>query len=246
MRQEPENIYQYLIRKITGNKISKKIDIPLSECLSPTKHIVLFDIDDTILCRREIYGQYNLHNMRVQAGLAKENDQWMATIEDIIPRPNFFFNDGYGPLFIYLRPNIKETLNYAKENADAIYAFSASSDPSYILEQTGLDKYFDGIYGREFTTNHYDKGKNILRKDLAAIRNHLKLKDYDELYMLDDHPEWIDASGPHDHILSVKPFQPPYKLYGVQVMKYQEQTDPAEDIPDDISLLTILQKIFSK
>jgi len=222
------------------------IPLPLPEPVVPRKRIVLFDIDDTLLFRREIYGQLDLHRMRVKEGFAKQNDEWKATIDDVLPRPTFFFNDAYGPRFIYLRPNIKETLKYAKEKADAIYAFSASSDPTYILKQTGLDEYFDGIYGREFTSKHNTDGKIILRKDLAAIRKHLHLKDSDELYMLDDHPEWIDASGPHDHILSVEPFHPAYKLYGVQVVKYPEQADPKEEVPNDTTLLTILQTIFSK
>lgn len=218
-----------------------KVILPFPE----HKRIILFDIDDTLLCRRVIYGQMNLHHMKVAAGLANSNDTWKATVEDVMPRPDFFFNDEYGAEFIYLRPNIKETLNYTKEKADAIYAFSASSDPAYILKETGLDNYFDGIYGREFTSLQYDKGNPILRKDLAAIRKHLNLKNDDELYILDDHPEWIDASGVNDHILSIEPFHPAYKLYGVQVIKYPEQVDPIETLPNDTSMLTILRKIFA-
>jgi NLI interacting factor-like phosphatase len=232
---------------ITASKIAKKPNSNKLQ-LPPTtgKIIILFDMDDTLLCRREIYGQYNLHNKRVKAGLVDKNHDWKATIEDVTPRPDFFFGDNYGARFIYLRPNVKEALQYAKENSDAIYVFSASSDAKYILKQTGLGDYFDGVFGREFTTPYKTRGEFVLRKNLDTIRKHLNLKDSDKLYILDDHPEWVDSSKPTDHIISVEPFNPAYKLYGVQVIKYPEQMDPTDELYNDMELLNILKKIFSK
>ena len=85
----------------------------------------------------------------------------------------------------------------------------------------------------------------ILRKDLAAMRKHLGLSDHDDVYMLDDRPEWIDARSSHDHVIAVTPFQPTYKLYGVQVAKYPYQDDPTDEILDDTVLMTLLRTIFN-
>lgn len=230
-----------------GSKLAKPVPAVLPTPAPPLpKRIVLFDMDETLLCRREITGQLNLHYMRVSAGLAAKNDDHRATINDIVPRPDFFFPERNS--LMYLRPHVKEALAYAKEHADAIYVFSASSDPKTNMRLSGLDHYFDGIFGREFTTPHYSDAdhRHILRKDLAAVRKHLGLSDHDDLYMLDDRPEWIDASCSRDHVIAVAPFQPAYKLYGIQVVKYPDQDDPTDTIPDDNVLMTLLRTIFIK
>jgi hypothetical protein len=231
-----------------GSKLAKPVPVVLPTPASPPppgRRIVLFDMDETLLCRREIIGQLNLHYMRVSAGLAAKNDNHKATINDIVPRPDFFFPEP-NSMLMYLRPHVKEALAYAKEQADAIYVFSASSDPTTNLRLSGLADYFDGIFGREFTIPHVSRADSryILRKDLDAVRKHLGLSDHDEVYILDDRPEWIDASSSRDHVVAVTPFQPSYKLYGVQVVKYPDQDDPTDTIPDDTVLMTILRTIF--
>jgi len=73
----------------------------------------------------------------------------------------------------------------------------------------------------------------------------LGLSDHDDLYMLDDRPQWIDAGSSRDHVIAVAPFQPAYKLYGVQVVKHPHQDDPTDTIPDDNVLMTLLRTIFT-
>lgn len=217
----------------------------------PSRSIVFFDVDDTLIFHREIFGQSNLHDMRVRAGLAPKIDDPIARfaaskakIDDVMPRPDFFVPEA--SRFIYLRPHVIEALEYAKAHADAIYAFSASVDPSQILSLTGLDSYFKAFFGRAYTKEaRANNGMFIFRKNLAAMREHLKLSERDKVYIIDDHPEWIDVSpGGNDHIIGVPSFQPSYKLYGVQVIKYPHQDDPSDTIPNENILMDVLRIIF--
>lgn len=197
------------------------------------KTVLLFDIDDTILFRRDIMGQFNLHIMQVNAGFAKETDDWCATIEKIYPRPDFFFDDG--PTLVYIRPGVKESLlelayHFGKEN---IHAFSASSDPITILEKTGLRTYFNQVYDRSHTLYETIDEKPILIKNLQSVRDVLKLEADDILIMIDDHPEWVLNKLPTNKVIGIKPFTPSYKLYDVVLMKYPGHNDPTNTIIDN-------------
>jgi hypothetical protein len=217
-------------KNITNNRNNKN---KISEMLKPRKTVLLFDIDDTLLFRRDIMGQLNLHMMQVAAGHAKETDDWRATIEKVFPRPDFFFDDG--PTLVYIRPGVKELLlelssHFGKEN---IHAFSASSDPTTILEKTGLRTYFNQVFDRSHTLYENRDGKSILLKNLQSVRDALKLEDQDNLIMIDDHPEWVLNKLPTDNVVGIKPFTPSYKLYDVVVMKYPGHNDPANKIIDN-------------
>jgi beta-phosphoglucomutase-like phosphatase (HAD superfamily) len=207
------------------------------------KTILLFDIDDTLLFRREVLGQADLHHKRVRAGLATEEDPWNVRADLISPRPDVFFAEEAS--FVYLRPGVHEALDYAKTltTPENIHAFSASSNPQQILEATGLRHHFNKVFGRAYTEFHIDKGTPTLLKNLTKVREALGLASQDRLIMLDDKPSWISNVGPNDRVIPVPPFQPPYRLYDVQVIKWPHLPDPSDTLADDTGLFDALKTI---
>lgn len=201
--------------------------------------IVLFDIDDTLLFRREIYGQYDLHRKQIEKGLVRTGDSYIPTVEKVYPRPDRFFEEA--ATLVYIRPGAKEALDYARKKAHKVCAFSASADPKWILEQTGLLHHFDKVFGREHTAFAVKDGQPVCLKRLESIRRALNLDPADKVYMLDDRPEWIIASTANDHIVPVAPFMPAYKLYDVQVIKASDSIpDPTDRVSDETVLLDTL------
>jgi hypothetical protein len=174
-------------------------------------------MDDTLLFRRDVLGQFSMHLERVAKGLSKRDDPYIATADHVKPRPHFFLEPS--STFVYLRPGVKEALDYARAHASSVHAFSAASDAEAILAFTGLCPYFEKVFPRDgFTTFAIREGTPVRLKNLESVRKDLGLRTEDKVYVFDDRPEWIVPSGPNDHVISVAPFQPAYSLYGVRTI----------------------------
>lgn len=224
-----------------GNKHSVQTFLP-PRMHKPIRTIVMFDIDDTLLFRRDITGQMNLHWARVAAGLAKDNESHKAREDLISPRPDFFFADD-APSFIYLRPGVHEALEYAKALTapENIHAFSASSNPEHILEITGLRNHFNKAFGREYTDFAVKDSRPTLLKNLAKLREALGFTENDRILMIDDRPDWVINAGSQDRVVPVRPFQPPYRLYDVVVVKNPGEPDPTDTLFEDSELMNTLR-----
>lgn len=219
---------------------------PIKASAPKAKKFIVFDMDGVLLYRNDIYGQFDLHEQRVKAGLAKASDTWKAKQTDVSPLPDFFWQWESTSTFYYLRPGVKEALDYAKTHFDGIYAFSASSEPAATLHYVGLDGYFDTIFGRDgFTALMRDTTDRLIpHKMLNTIRNYLGINAYDELFIIDDNPQWIVPSSPNDHIIPIPPFKPNYKLYGVEVMKHNvNDPNPTDSIPPETVLFDTVRSL---
>ena len=223
-----------------GIRASKPKETPLP----PAKKYIFFDMDGTLLYRNDILGQMDLHERRMRKDPTLKKEDWRAKESDVVPRPDKFWEPS--STFYYLRPGVKEALEYANAHADEVYAFSASSTAKGTLEFVGLSHYFKDVFGLEATQLRSDKtGYHVFHKLLESVHSHLSMAPTDKLFMIDHHPEWIIPSCPNDIIIPIKSFMPNYKLYGVQFMKHDKSDpDPTEELPMETTLLDVVRSIF--
>jgi hypothetical protein len=201
-------------------KAKKSEPVPLPPV--PNKRVALFDLDGTLLFRTEVYGQWDLQYKRERAGLAHPGEPTTLTPEKIRPRPDYFFPEHSE--FVYIRPGALEALAVARTalGAKNVHIFTASSNPDYVLEATGIAKKVNKVFTRIWTEMFFDqtgkyasKGSPVALKDFAEVRKSLELEPSDIVYLFDDHHEWVKNVTENDHAISVPVFMPPYELYGV-------------------------------
>lgn len=232
-----------------GIRASKPKNTPLRprpETPTPGKMFVFFDMDGTLLYRNDILGQMTLHERRMRNDPSIKKEDWRAKESDVVPPPDKFWEPS--STFYYLRPGVKEALEYANACADGVYAFSASSTAKGTLEFVGLSHYFKHVFGLEATQLRSDKkGNQVFHKLLESVRSHLGMAPTDKLIMIDDHPEWIIPSGPNDILVPIQSFMPNYKLYGFQFMKHSpSEPDPTDMLPDETTLIDVVRSIFER
>lgn len=208
----------------------------------PNKRIALFDLDGTLLFRTEVFGQWYLQSKRVDAGLATPDESAMLSIEKVRPRPDVMLTEHSE--FVYIRPGALDALELAGTaiGKGNVHIFTASTNPQYVLEPTGIADKVSTVFTREWAELFFDqtgtyasRGSPVALKDFAAIRKTLALKPTDIVYLFDDHPAWIKNKTENDVVVSIPAFAPPYELYGV--------VKTHDIIPDTILQETILSDI---
>ena len=233
-------------RKTRGGGVtaSKPKAVIAQKTPEPAKRVFLFDLDGTLIFRTEVMGQWDLQYKRERAGLAQPGETTTLTPEKIRPRPDYFF--AKRSEFVYIRPGALEALDAAiaavgKEN---VHIFTASSNPNYVLEVTGIKEKVNKVFTREWTEMFFDqtgkyasKGSPVALKDFAAIRKTLELDPSDIVYLFDDHPEWVKNVIENDHVVPVPVFMPPYELYGVT----KTHNIVPDTIVDETTLLDIVR-----
>jgi len=206
-----------------------------------TNIIILMDLDQTIIYRKYIESHYNLHLHR-EITLGDIDSNYKLDYDKVQPKPDLILDNE----IIYVRPNTREFLEKLcdKFGEHCIHLFT-SGDYNYaqtILQKLDLLKYFNRILAKNFTIDELINNNHFLKKDLNHIRKYLFMKDTDIIYMIDDSPELIIKSE-YDIIIPIEPFRPAIKLYNLQVIKDEYQLDPTDKIPNDDSLLKILNII---
>ena len=214
---------------------------------APRKRVVLFDLDGTLLFRTEVFGQWDLQYRRERKGLAIPGEPNTVTAEKVKPRPDFFFPEHSE--FVYVRPGALEALNIAQVavGEENVHLFTASSNPKYVLDATGIAAKVNKIFTREWTESFFDqtgkyapRGHGVALKDFAAIRKTLELSPSDIIFLFDDHPEWVKNTTENDHAIPIPVFQPAYELYGVS----KTHNVVPDTIPHETTLPEIVTKIL--
>jgi hypothetical protein len=201
------------------------------------KRIALFDLDNTLLFRTEVYGVWDLQEKRKRAGLAAANETIEITSEKVRPRPDILFPKTQE--IVYIRPGALDALDLARTRVgpENVHIFTASSRPEYVMAPTGIASKINTIFDRIWTEPAMEHGSFIARKDIAAVRKSLELKPTDIVYLFDDKPEWVKNTSVNDHIVPVPAFIPVYELYGVS----KTHNIVPDTIPYETTLIDIVR-----
>lgn len=163
------------------------------------------------------------------------------------PRPDHLFPEISE--FVYVRPGALDALDIAAKavGPENVHIFTASSNPEYLLEVTGLNEKVSKIFNRQWTESFFDqtgkyapRGYPVALKDFSAVRKTLELEPTDIVFLFDDHPEWVKNVTDNDHAIPVPVFMPAYELYGVaKTQNVVPDTIPHETTLPDIVRFTV-------